>query len=322
MSASEPNKSQVHIDGPLTQISIAYMNEPSAFVAAQVFPIVAVDKQSDKYFIFDKSAFLRDQAELRGEAQESAGSGYRLSSDTYYCDVWALHKDIGDQTRANTDSPLSADRNAVQFVTNALMLKREKLFADVAFASGSWATAVTPATAWSNLLSSDPLSDIETAKETILVSTGREGNVALLGYRVMKALKLHPDVKEMLKYTSSRVLTEEILAGLIGVRRVLVPKAVVDNNSDGATSASMSFVFGSDRALICHVPDSPGLEIPSAGYIFAWKGLNGAYGNAGIGFSKFRIDEKKCDRIEGEMAIDVKVTGADLGYLFLNAATS
>lgn len=318
MSAAEPTKSQVHIDGPLTQISIAYMNEPSAFIAAQVFPIVPVDKQSDKYFIFDKSAFMRDQAKKRGDAQESAGSGYRLSNDSYYCDVWALHKDIGDQTRANTDSPLSSDRNAVQFVTNALMLRREKLFVDAAFATGIWGTSATPSAQWSDFVSSDPLADFETAKETVLVSTGREANTAVLGYQVFTKLKLHPDIKEMLKYTSSRVVTEEILAGLIGVQRVLVPKVVSDGNSDGATAASMAFMYGK-HALLCHVPSAPGIETPSAGYIFAWRGLNGAYGDAGIGFSKFRIDLKKCDRVEGEMAIDVKVTGADLGYFFPNA---
>ena len=313
-----PTKSQVHIDAPLTNISIAYMNDPNAFIAAKVFPVVPVEKQSDKYFIFDKQAFMRDQAKLRGEAQESAGSGYSLSNDSYYCDVWALHKDIGDQTRANTDNPLHSDRNAVQCVTNALLLRREQLFIDAAFTTGIWGTSATPTNQWSDFVNSDPLADFETAKEAILVGTGREANTAVLGYQVFTKLKLHPDIKEMLKYTTSRVVTEEILAGLVGVRQVLVPRVVKDSNSDGATAASMSFAYGK-HALICHVPDAPGVEVPSAGYIFAWRGLNGAYGDAGIGFSKMRMDLKKADRIEGEMAIDVKVTGSDLGYFFSSA---
>lgn len=315
---AEPTKTQVHIDAPLTNISIAYMNERNAFIADKVFPIVPVDKQSDKYFIFDKSAFMRDQAKLRGEAQESAGSGYKLSNDSYYCDVWALHKDIGDQTRANTDSPLSSDRNAVQFVTHSLLLRREQLFIDAAFATGVWGTSATPTNQWSDFVNSDPLADFETAKEAVLVGTGREANTGVLGYQVFTKLKLHPDVKEMLKYTTSRVVTEEILAGLVGLQRILVPIVVKDNNSDGATAASMAFAYGK-HALICHVPSAPGIETPSAGYIFAWRGLNGAFGNAGIGFSKMRMDLKKADRIEGEMAVDVKVTGSDLGYFFSSA---
>lgn len=315
---SQPNKASVHVDAVLTNISIAYMNDASAFVATRVFPIVPVAKQSDKYFTFDKQAFFRDQARKRGDAQESAGSGYSLSSDTYYCDVWALHKDVGDQTRANTDQPLDADRNATNFVTQALLIRREKEFVDTAFVAGAWASSVTPASQWSDLANSDPLTDIETAKTAILQSTGREANTLVLGYEVFTKLKNHTDLKEMVKYTSSRVITEELLASLLGVQRVLVPKVVIDSNADMSTSASMSFAYGK-HALLCHVPQAAGLEIPSAGYTFAWRGLDGSFGDMGIRMKKFRMEQLEADRVEGELAIDVKITGTDLGYFFPNA---
>jgi hypothetical protein len=315
---SQPTKASVHVDAPLTNISIAYMNSRESYVATRVFPIVPVDKQSDKYFTFDKAAFFRDQAQKRGEAQESAGSGYNLSSDTYYCDVWALHKDIGDQTRANTDNPLNADRNAAQFVTEALLIRREKEFVDTAFTTGVWATSVTPSSQWSDLANSDPLGDIETAKTAILQSTGREANTLVLGYEVFTKLKNHTDLKEMVKYTSSRVITEELLASLLGVQRVLVPKVVIDSAADGASGVSMSFAYGK-HALLCHVPAAAGIEIPSAGYTFAWRGLDGSFGDAGLRMKKFRMEHLEADRVEGELAIDVKVTGSDLGFFWSSA---
>jgi hypothetical protein len=57
---------------------------------------------------------------------------------------------------------------------------------------------------------------------------------------------------------------------------------------------------------------------PSAGYTFTWNGLLGssAFGSR---ISRFRINEKRVDRIEGEMAFDFKVVGADLGYFFSGA---
>lgn len=315
---TQPASSQAHIDGPLTSLSIAYMNDASAFIATKVFPIVSVDKQSNKYFIFDKQAFFRDQAERRGDAQESAGSGYSLSNDTYFCKVWALHKDVGDQVRQNTDSPLNADRNAAEFVTQALLIRREKEFVDTAFVASAWANAVTPSVQWSTYASSDPLNDIETAKTTILSTTGRKANTLVLGYEVFAKLKNHPDLRDMVKYTSSRVITEELLAGLFGVERVLVPSAVIDSNSDAASSASLAFAYGK-HALLLHVPPNPGLEIPSAGYTFAWSGLNGQLGGAGLAMSKFRMEHLKADRVEGELAIDVKITGSDLGYFLPSA---
>lgn len=318
---AQPNQSAVHVDAVLTNISIAYMNDSKDYIATQLFPIVPVDKQSDKYFIFDKASFFRDQARKRGDAQESAGSGYSLSSDTYFCEVWALHKDVGDQVRANTDSPLSADRNATTFVTEALMLRREKEVVDTAFVSTAWATSVsTPTSAyWDNYTNSDPLLDIDDAKLVVRKTTGKDANTFVAGVEVFNALKNHPDVRDMVKYTSSRVVTEELLASLIGVQRVLVPKAILDSQTIEGKTSSLDFAFNAKKALLCHVPAAAGVEIPAAGYIFAWRGLDGSFGNMGLRMKKFRMEHLEADRIEGELAIDVKITGSDLGYFWDSA---
>jgi hypothetical protein len=46
---ANPTVNDVHIDGPLANISIAYKN--AGYIADQVFPIVTVQKKSDKYFV-------------------------------------------------------------------------------------------------------------------------------------------------------------------------------------------------------------------------------------------------------------------------------
>ena len=47
---AQPNASDVHIDSPLTNISIAYMQDQKEYIADKIFPVVPVDKQGDKYF--------------------------------------------------------------------------------------------------------------------------------------------------------------------------------------------------------------------------------------------------------------------------------
>ena len=44
-----PTMSDVHIDAALSELSIAYKNK--SFIADQVFPLVTVEKQSDKYYV-------------------------------------------------------------------------------------------------------------------------------------------------------------------------------------------------------------------------------------------------------------------------------
>ena len=102
----QPNINSVHVDAILTNISVAYLQKQDNFIADKVFPVVPVDKKSDKYFVYTKNDWFRDEAQRRADATESAGSGYNLTTGTYSADVFAFHKDVGDQTVANADAPL------------------------------------------------------------------------------------------------------------------------------------------------------------------------------------------------------------------------
>jgi len=309
----QPTQSQVHVDAILTNISVAYMQKAENFIANKIFPIVPVDKQSDKFFKYTKNDWFRDEAQLRADATESAGGGYNLSTDSYSADVWAFHKDVGDQTRANADAPINVDREAVEFVTSRLLLKMETQFVSTYFTSGVWGTDSTPSNLWSDYTNSDPLNDVEDAKRAILATTGFEPNTLVLGYDVFKDLKNHPDLVDRIKYTSSSVITTDMIARMFDVERVVVSKAIKATNNEGGTAA-YDFTAGKN-ALLCYSAPSPGLLQPSAGYIMSWTGVSGGLGQT-IGASRFRMESVKADRIEAEMAFDMKVVAADLGYFF------
>jgi hypothetical protein len=315
---SQPGKSQVHVDRPLLNISVAYMQSPQAFVADRVFPMVEVSKQSDVYFVFDKRAFMTSEVRLRGDAEESHGSGYNVSTDTYYCKNWALHKDIGDQTRANTDSPLSSDRNAVQFLTHQHLINKELQWASAAFKTGVWSGLVTGAsnTFWNDRINSDPISVIDTQKVEILKRTGRMPNVLVLGIQARNALKEHPLLVDRVKYTSDKVLPDAEIARLLGVDEVLTAYAVRDSAAEGKAAAT-DFVVSSKSALLLYRPATPSIETPSAGYTFSWSGLNGERA-AGMKIRKFRRDENDADRVVADMAFDHKIVSPDAGTFFHN----
>lgn len=304
-----------HLDAPLSALSVAYSQNAADFVAGRVFPNINVSKQSDKYFIYDKASFFRDSMRKRGPGEESAGSGYTLSNTTYFCDVWALHKDIADQDRANTDSPLDQDRDAVEFLTQQALIRKEVQWVSDYFTTGVWATDNTTATDWSDYVSSDPVGDIDVAKETILTSTGQSRGLKLtMGLQVFNRLKNHPDIVDRIKYTSARVVTEEVLAGLMGVEEVLVAKAIVDSVSEGKTS-SPALTHGK-HALLTVVAKNPGIKTLTAGLTINWTGLAPGFSGQGVAIDKFHIRERNSDRIEAMMAFDQKVVASDCGYFF------
>jgi hypothetical protein len=315
----QPTAGDIHVNIPLTNISIAYIQQATSFVADRVFPIVPVQFQANRYYVYDRSEWFRDQAQERAAGTESAGGGWKVdNTPTYAARMYAIHKDIDDPTRADADAMISLDRDATEWVTQQLLIRRERVFVDSFFKAGVWSTdwagvSGTPSTnqvkQWS-ASGSTPIADITKAIDLITSMTGYRPNTLTIGPYVLAALKSNAEIVDRVKYTSRDVVTSEILAKLLEVDRVLVPYGVVNAAVEGAT-ASNGFLFGKG-ALLTYSAPSPSLLQPSAGYIFAWTGYLGAAA-AGNRIKRFRMEQLSADRVEGEMAIDAKVVAPDCG---------
>ena len=318
-----PTASDVHVNAPLTQISVAFLQSPNGFVASRVFPVVNVGKQSDRFYTYDRGEFNRDEMQLRAPSTESAGSSYTLdNTPTYYAPIYALHKDIPDEVRANADAMLNPDRETTEFLTIKTLIKKEKLCAAKYFTGGVWATdqdgvSGSPSTnqvkQW-NDSTSTPVQDVRSAATGILQRTGFKPNKLVIGKPVYDSLADHPGIVDRIKYGASpgapAIVTLQALAALFEVDTIEVMFAIENTANEGATAAH-SFI-GGKKALLCYAAPSPGLMTPSAGYTFAWTGMFGGDA-AGIRIRTFRMENLKSDRVEVEYAFDQKLIAADLG---------
>lgn len=314
-----PTPGDVHVNRPLTNMSIAYLQGQTRFVAAEVFPVVPVQKQSDRYFVYDKGDLMRDEAMPRAPGTESAGMDYDIdNTPTYSCVKYALHKDVDDDTVANADAPLRPEQDAAEILTDKLLMKRDQLFVTSFFKTGVWDTDWDGAAAspganeflqW-DVTNSDPIQDIDNAKEAVSALTGFDANVLVIGKAVFNVVKNHSAVIDRIKYTQRGIITEEILAALFGVSKVVVPGGVVNTAKKGATD-SIARIFGK-HVLLAYRPERPAIMKPSAGYCFSWAGLYGA-GNEGLRTKRFRMEHLNSVRIENEFAWDLKVVSTDCG---------
>ena len=325
-----PSPSDVHVNRPLTNISVAYVQANDHFVSDRAFPMVSVAKQSDLYFTFPRGAFHRDNMQRRAPGTESSGATYDLETDSYQADVWALHKMVDDQTRANYDMPLSADREATVWLTQQAMIRKERLWAEQFLADSVWTFSADGAGSRSssidfsgssnndlqywNQTNATPIEDVRLLKLTVLRETGFEPNVLVLGMPVYNALLDHPDIIERVKYGqtpgSPAMANRQVLASIFELDEVLVMKGVFNNAIQGA-SDNQQFI-GGKNGLLLYRNSMPGLMMPSAGYTFGWTGYVGA-GDMGMRIMRMRMDTHRSDRIEIEMAFDYKRVSADLG---------
>lgn len=328
----QPTLTDVHVNAPLTILSNMYAQEEKNFIASRVFPIVPVAKASDRYYTYDRSDFNRNTMRKRATSTESAGGGYKIdNTPTYSVDVWALHKDIDDQIRANADAVLSLDMEATKWLTTQYLISKEVDWA-ASFFANVWTSLLTgvasaPSTnqclQW-NDANSQPIIDIRTLKRTIqLVNGGSRPNKLVLGRPVFDTLCDHPDFIDRIKYGQvpgrPAQVTLDAMAGLFELDEVLVMDSIINSGPEGVTlnaGESNSFIggasgIGGKAAMLVYTPSSPGIMTPGCGYTFAWTGYFGsAGGNRIMSWYEQRI---KSTRVEIESAYVHKLVSADMG---------
>ena len=306
---SEPTARQSHIDQALTNVSIGYTN--AAYVFPEVFPLVPVTKITNKYFVFDKSAWFRNDAGPRAPGTRAPRADYTLSTGQYLCVEQAQAKQVTDEEVDNSDDPLQPLVSATRFVTDKIMMKQEVDVLGLVFGTG-WASSATPSPVWSDNAST-PLEDIETGMNTVATAIGREPNVGVIGRGAWRYLKNHPDIVDRLKYGASgdnpAIVTPNAVAALVGLEKLLIARAVYESATEGKTS-SMAYIAGTHMALI-YVPKAAALGEPSAGYTFQYKNRE---------ISRFREEQERQDIVEGRASWDAKLTATDAGYLLKSIA--
>ena len=315
--------SNVHIDQPLSNLTLAYVQEQTNFIADKVFPTVGVQNQSNKYYIYDRANMNR-----AGDVQKLAPRtevnriGQSISNDSYFADVYGLGMDFDEQTLSNEDAMLDIRSAGATTLVNRLLIHREEQFAASFFAAGIWGTDATPSNLWSDYTNSTPIRDVTTARRTMqLKSGGFKPNTMVIGKEVRDILINHPDILARLNggatVTNTALITDAKLAEIFEVENFYVMEAVKNTGAEGL--AESNAFIGGKNALLVHTPRTAGLMTPAAGLTFAWNNIQGV-SNLGVTVESFSDDALKrqqvAEHIQVKMSYDMKVVGADLGYFF------
>jgi len=326
--------SSVHIDQPLSNLTLAYVQEQTNFIADKVFPTVGVQRQSDKYYIYD-----RDNMNRTGDVQKLAPRtevnriGMSISNDSYYADVYGLGMDFDEQTLANEDAMLDIRSAGAETLVNRLLIHREEQFAETFFKADVWGTdydgvanaandTAAEVTQWSDYTNSTPIADVTLARRTMqLKSGGFKPNTMVVGKEVRDTLINHPAILARLNggatVTNTALITDAKLAEIFEVENFYVMEAVKNSSAEGV--AESNAFIGGKFALLAHAPRNAGLMTPASGLTFAWNNIPGV-NNLGVTVESFSDDALKrqqvAEHIQVKMSYDMKIVGADLGVFF------
>tara|TARA_R100000951_G_scaffold108976_1_gene105621 strand:- start:7322 stop:8293 length:972 start_codon:yes stop_codon:yes gene_type:complete len=314
--------SDVHVDVPLTNLTIAYMQAAENFVADKVFPMVSVSKQSDKYYKYSREGLRDGDVTILAPRTEVNRVGMALSTDSYFSDVRGLGMDFDEQTLANEDTALELRSQGANVLMEKILIDREVRWASAFFSAGIWGTDITPGNLWSDYTNSTPIVDVTTGRRTMqLASGGYKPNTMVVGKEVRDVLINHPDILARLNGGSTvsnpALITDAKLAEIFEVENFYVMEAVRNTAAEGVTDA-FGFI-GGKNALLTYTPSTMGLRTPGAGAIFCWDSIPGVSG-MGITVESFSDDALKrqqiAELIQVKSSDDMKLIGAEMGYFF------
>lgn len=317
----QPTLLDVHVDRPLTNISVAFMQDPNDYVATKVFPVVPVQKKTDKIFTYEKSLWFKNQAKKRAPGKESEGTGFNLNSNLIYsADVFALHQDLDWDTIDNADEVLKLESDASQFLMQQIMIAQEVDWTASFFSGSTWTGSTTggdivPSNLW-DTAAGDPVVDIRTEIRSVKRKTAQRPMKLVLSRPAWDAIQDNPNVLDRIGRGSTTalpsILTRAQFAALLEIDDVLVADAVQNTAEEGAADV-FDFIAGKN-ALIVFAAPAPSRLKPTGGYTFSWVGRRDA--TQGVTTRRLEMPKKKATRIENEMAWDFKLIEAQLGAFF------
>jgi hypothetical protein len=337
----QPTISDVHVNVPLTNLTLSYEQMDDAFVADKVFPILPVPQRSDVYYKYNRGDFTRNTMQKRAAGTESAGGGYRMdNTGTYMADVWSLHKDVPDQIRANADAMLSLDMDATRYLTQQARLNREIQWASAFFSAGKWTVQVSGVASgetaggpnslpyangatlrqW-NDAGSTPIQDIRNMKQVVQLAGLYRANKIVFSRPLFDALCDHPDLVDRLKYGQTAPqpakVTLAAMAALFELDEVLVMDGIqnIGQETINFSSNDLNQFIAGKNALLVYTPESAGLLTPCAGLTFAWTGYLGATAY-GTRIKSFYLPWLESTRVEIDNAFAHQIVGPDLGCFF------
>jgi hypothetical protein len=316
----------VHLDVPLSNIAVGWAQDQKAFIADRAFPRVPVDKQSGYYHKYKREFFFRDEAKKRAPGTESHGGGWEMDDPgTYFTDEWAYHKNTPWEVRENADAAIRVDEADTIFVTQKIWLRKEREFVESFFVSSAWTTTYSGVTAtpaagefifWDDFTNSDPPTDIANMQSDVKKITGFKPNALIVGEKVHFKLINHSKIIERYKYTQKGILSEDLIAAVLGVDYYLVAGAIYATTEEGETAA-YDWVYGNDALLYYRNDQNPSPFTPSAGYIFYWR----PYGQD-VNIRRLVLQKERADRLEGFIFEDLIQPSADLGCFLSNCLSA
>ena len=298
------------VDEVLTGIAQGY-GFPG-MVGTKLFPVKKASKEKVRIPQFGKEAFTL-YSTLKAPRAKVQRMEWAASYLTASLERHMLEVAIDEEEYAEFGDRNLLRINRTKTLLNSIALKVEYKIAQEVLNVSKYPAENTKTLAgtsqWNDYDNSNPIDDIEDAKEAVRQSAGIRPNVMVVSAAAYKKLKEHPKILEKIKYSQKGIATPALIAEIFDLQEVYIGEAVyVDKNGNFVD------VWGKDVVLGI-VPDavrqSEDYSMPAFGYTVRKMDKPTVYTYAEPGTTS--------EVIQVEDYISAWMTGPYAGYLIKNA---
>jgi hypothetical protein len=321
----------LYIDPILTDFSVGY-GSPS-YVGLTLMPQVAVNTQSARYRVFDRSGRVRFYSRREPGTVANEIRGRRWSEDTFKTREHSLQAAVADEERQQLTSQgglanasnggalqINPEADATAQTLDSLLLEHElavaALIRNTATYPAGHTVTLAAADQWDNYAgaTSNPVDIVRAAILKIQSKIGRAPNVMAMGSLGVGWLENHPD---MVARFSNFTLTDEgafrELTGFDG-QMVLIGDDFYNDNDIQQSTENLLSIWGKD-IFIGYVESSLTENDLSFGKTFAQVYPDGSTRPV----DRWREEGRKSDLVRTSWKWDLKVTSSIAGYLIKDA---
>ncbi|MCO5252552.1 MAG: major capsid protein [Candidatus Kapabacteria bacterium] len=216
-----PNKRtknlRLGVDPILT--SLAQQFEQSAFVSQFILPDTFVEKKTGEYPVFGNEHMRVHDTSRPMKAPVKTMPTDNWSLKEFMLNEHALETALDYLEIEAAEDVMDLEKYALDALLASLYLGKEveaiELIQNTATYSVDHVEALSSGEEFNDPLS-DPLVVIQDAMETVRRKINYLPNVLIFGPRVFNALQNHPKILDRIKYTQTGIVSEALIAGLIG----------------------------------------------------------------------------------------------------------
>lgn len=311
---------------------VARMFQGQQLVADLVAPVRDVDQELGKYTIYGKDDLYEpDNTYAHGAIPNAISS--RESEDTFNTELRVIRHGLLDKDRTATSRPSNStrERRVTTKVTLATQIAREgrvaRLFTTTGNYPGGNVLTKAGAAEWDAvgiINTVQPITDIESRIQLVVSGAlvPRSAVTVVVPANVFdKTIRYNTAIREYYKYTQAGVTTPELLAGLLGIKNMLIATGlfagtgIENEQADISTGIATTGLWGENVWI--GVADTDDLDMLTFARQFSYKAETGGQE---IQIRQYRMADEgqRGDWIEAAEQRDLKLTANFAGALITN----